>query len=430
MEENEIFDRKSLKTVVGKMACFGELAKDCVAFANVRGGHLHIGIEDDSDLPPARQRIPQGLHDKVRRRMNELTINVALTAQVCTAENGGEFIDLRIFPSVSTIASTTDGSYYYRDDDQSRPLLPDELSRLLTDKPSFCWETKVSLNYRYTDADQQKLVALCTSLRASDRVSDFVREKSNVELLEYFNLIDEQGRLTNLGVLWIGNRMQRSKLLYSPVVQYIKYDDEEKKLSKIVWDDYELNPEELMTKIWDSVPEWKEYNEVSVGLWRKSIPCYDEKVVREVLCNALMHRPYTTRGDIFINMHPDRMEVVNPGLFPIGVTPKNILQKTIKRNEHLARLCFALHLMEGEGSGYDLMYETLLTTGKAVPVPTEGEDSVHVVIKRKILHNETAKLCEYIENSFDGLSQKNKIAIGLVLAHENSHYQICRRNCN
>lgn len=113
----------------------------------------------------------------------------------------------------------------------------------------------------------------------------------------------------------------------------------------------------------------------------------------------------------------DRMEVVNPGLFPIGVTPKNILQKTIKRNEHLARLCFALHLMEGEGSGYDLMCETLLTAGKAVPIPTEGEDSVHVVIKRKILHNETAKLCEYIENSFEGISQKNKIAIGLILAH-------------
>lgn len=412
-----MFDRKSLKTVVGKTADFGELAKDCVAFANVRGGHLHIGIEDGQVFPPADQRVPQGLQDKVRRRINELTINVALAAEVCTADNGGEYIDLRIFPSASTIASTTDGSYYYRDDDQSRPLLPDELSRLLTDKPSFCWETKVSMNYHYSNADQTKTKTLCVSLRESDRVSDFVKEKSDVELLEYYNLIDEQGRLTNLGVLWIGNRMQRSKLLYSPVVQYIKYDDEGKKLSKMVWDDYELNPEELMSKIWESVPEWKESNEVSDGLWRKSIPCYDEKVVREVLCNALMHRPYTTRGDIFINMYPDRMEVVNPGLFPIGVTPKNILQKTIKRNEHLARLCFALHLMEGEGSGYDLMYETLLTAGKAVPIPTEGEDSVHVVIKRKILHNETAKLCEYIENSFEGIFQKNKIAIGLILAY-------------
>lgn len=49
MEENEVFDKKSLKTVVGKTADFGELAKDCVAFANVRGGHLHIGIEINAD---------------------------------------------------------------------------------------------------------------------------------------------------------------------------------------------------------------------------------------------------------------------------------------------------------------------------------------------------------------------------------------------
>ena len=50
---------------------------------------------------------------------------------------------------------------------------------------------------------------------------------------------------------------------------------------------------------------------MSDGLWRKEIPAYDEKVVREVLCNAIAHRPYTTRGDVFINIHPDYMEVVN-----------------------------------------------------------------------------------------------------------------------
>lgn len=85
-----------------------------------------------------------------------------------------------------------------------------------------------------------------------------------------------------------------------------------------------------------------------------------------------------------IVLYPDRMEIVNPGLFPIGVTPDNILQKRVKRNEQLARLCFALHIMEGEGSGYDLMYETLLTSGKPKPMPYEGDDFVKVTINRKI----------------------------------------------
>lgn len=78
----------------------------------------------------------QTLADKVVRRINELTTNVCVTAHILTAENSGQYINLRILPSLSSIASTTKGGYFFRDDDQSRPLLPDELSRLMNDKPS------------------------------------------------------------------------------------------------------------------------------------------------------------------------------------------------------------------------------------------------------------------------------------------------------
>lgn len=57
------------------------------------------------------------------------------------------------------------------------------------------------------------------------------------------------------------------------------------------------------------------------GLYRQSVPAFDEIVVRELLVNALVHRPYTQRGDIFLNLYPDRLEVVNPGLLPLGITP-------------------------------------------------------------------------------------------------------------
>ena len=131
MEENSKFDKKSIKTVSGKTANFGELAKDCVAFANANGGILHIGIENDSDLPESTQTIPEDLPEKIVKRINELTFNVAVRPEIVTAENGGQFIKLHIFPSQVSIASTTKGQYLLRDHDQSRVLLPDELSRLI-----------------------------------------------------------------------------------------------------------------------------------------------------------------------------------------------------------------------------------------------------------------------------------------------------------
>lgn len=414
MEENIQFDKKSIKLVTGKTSNFGELAKDCVAFANTYGGYLAIGIEDGYEVPDAHQIIPETLPEKVIKRVNELTINVSLHSEIVTAENGGQYLKLHVFPSQTAIASTSKGVYLIRDHDSTRALRPEELSRLISDKPAYCWETKVSLRIKWQNADQRKLDNFIANVRNSDRVSEFVKEKNEVELLAYYQMIDDEEWLTNLGVLWIGKTEQRARLLYSPIVQYIKYDEEENKVQKKMWDDYSLNPQELLENIWISIPDWKESYEVSDGLWRREIAAYDEKVVRELICNAIVHRPYTTRGDIFIKVYNDRMTITNPGVLPVGVTVNNILQKTQKRNIHLAKVFYDLHLMEAEGSGFDLMYETLLMAGKNKPIVVEGDDFVEVSVYRKIITKDAARLSDYISTHYR-LKRKSIIALGIIL---------------
>lgn len=420
MKESQTYDRKSLRAVTERNADFDEIAKDCVAFANRDGGHLAIGIEDGEEMPPVMQRVPEALKEKVVKRINELTFNVALVPNIITAENGGEYLDLEVLRSSVSIASTTKGGYFIRDNDSSKPIAPDDLLRAITDKPSYSWETKVSLKYKYELGDKEKMQSLLSKIRASDRVSPFVQEKDDREILEYYSLIGEDGYMTNLGILWLGTQPQRARLLYSPTVQYIRYDAGGNKVFKKVWDDYTMNPDELLEDIWKSIPDWRESNEISDGLWRKEIPAYDEKVVREVLCNAIAHRPYTTRGDVFINIYPDRMVVVNPGRLPLGVTPNNILRTTVKRNKELARLFYALHIMEGEGSGYHLMYETQLSLGKSVPVVKEGDDSVSVTVARKIVSKEASRIYDYLQNAYPEIIEHHKavIAFGLILQEE------------
>ncbi len=420
MKENQTYDQKSLRAVSGSKADFDEIAKDCVAFANREGGRLAIGIEDGEDLPPQEQRVSDNLKETIVKRLNERTINVALVPSVIKAENGGEYLDLEVLRSVVSIASTTKGGYFIRDNDESKPIAPDELMRAIIDKPSFSWETKVTLKIKIEQCDQGKLANLIKKIRESDRASSFVKEKTIEEMLEYYSLVGDGGYLTNLGVLWLGTQPQRARLLYSPTVQFIRYDTGGNKVFKQVWDDYSLNPDELLESIWKSVPDWSESNEVSDGLWRKEIPAYDEKVVREVLCNSIAHRPYTTRGDVFVNIYPDRMVVVNPGRLPLGVTPDNILRTTVKRNQELSRLFYVLHIMEGEGSGYDLMYETLLSMGKTVPIVREGDDSVSVTVERKIVSKEASRVYEYLQYAFPEVvsHQKAMIAFGMILQEE------------
>jgi ATP-dependent DNA helicase RecG len=56
MKENSQIDKKSLKTISKRNPDWGEIAKDCVCFANGYGGKILFGIEDDDDLPPVGQK--------------------------------------------------------------------------------------------------------------------------------------------------------------------------------------------------------------------------------------------------------------------------------------------------------------------------------------------------------------------------------------
>lgn len=416
MKENSLYDKKSLREITGKNADWNEVAKDCVAFSNAQGGVIDYGIEDDADAPPADQKVSEDIAINLENKISGKTLNVSAHAEILTHENGGQYIRLHIARGTSS-ASTTSGKYFTRVSDNSVPLTGDDITRLSAEKGNYRWEDEES-KWSWKDADKEKLKMLLLNLRNSNRVSDFIKQKEDKELLDYYFLtVEESDKMTNLGVLFIGTQSQRGRLMNAPVVQCIQFDQYGDKVWKYLIDDFTKNPQEIIEAIWNNVPVWRESNEISDGLFRKEIPAYDEAVVRELTCNALVHRPYTVRGDIFINIHPDRIEVVNPGALPLGVTPQNILHKTVKRNEHFANLCYALRMMEREGSGYDKMYEVLLSNGKQIPKVEEGDDYVKAIVGRRIISQEAIKVIRYALQVVE-LRQKQIICLGLIALHE------------
>lgn len=413
MRENSLYDRKSLRAIHGPKADFKEIAKDCVGFANAQGGVMDLGIEDDADIPDAIQRIPKDLPTKLINKIAGLTVNVSATTEIIAADNGSEFLRLFVQHNAHSLASTSDGRYYIRIGDSSKPVTGDEFFRLAGEKDSTKWENIVS-QWIWQKCDRDKLSDFIARIKDSDRVSDFVKEKETKEILDYFGLTKEDGdEMTNLGVLFIGTQSQRGNMLHSPIIQCIKYDAEGEKVQKYLWDDYTMNPIEMIESVWERVPDWKETNEISDGLYRRNIIAYDERVIRELCANALVHRSYAVAGDIFINVHPDRVEFVNPGQLPLGVTANNILHKSVKRNERMANLFYVLHLMEREGSGYDKMYEVQLTFGKQVPRVEEGDDYVVAIVERRIVSQEAIKVMQTASRNIP-LKQKQLICLGMI----------------
>jgi len=99
------------------------------------------------------------------------------------------------------------------------------------------------------------------------------------------------------------------------------------------------------------------------------------------------------------------------------VTPENIPHTTVRRNEHLARVFHDLGLMEREGSGYDRMYEVLLSQGRRPPALREGPDRIEVTVERRVLNDAVIDFIRKADETFQ-LTQRERITLGLLAQHD------------
>lgn len=414
--ENTITEYKSLRKINTGDAGFKDLAVTCVCLANTQGGKLIIGVEDKEKEPPNSQTISIEQMNKTITRLRSLCFNVGFVLNdVEKHSNGGEYFSITVLPTSKSLATTSDGKIYIRIGDQCQAARGEDVLRIASEKDAFQWELQ-HRNYNINQIPSDNIDWFVSQIRDSDRVKQFVKELSEIEILEHYNLI-HNNTLTNIGVLWLGTPQMRSRLVYPITVQYIVYDEVEKKVRKEDWLDYSKNPKELILDIEKTAVELTYFDEFPQGFFRNKIPHYDKRLIRELLINSIVHKSFTIAGDIFIKVYPDRLEITNPGGLPLGITKDNILHTTSRRNPHLIRVFHDLKLMEGEGSGYDLIYEIASRDSKSFPIINSDFNTTNVIQYSKIMDDEALLIVDFIAKNYP-LSQKELIVLGIVARHK------------
>lgn len=207
MIEDNHKEYKGLKKIIdnqGKLKSegFRDLAIVCVAMANVQGGTIFIGIEDGEQIPPSGQKISSKITNETITRLRSLCFNVGIVLNdIETDTNGGQFFSLTIHPALKSIATTADGKIYVRIGDQCQPARSEDIVRLANEKDAFQWELQAR-NISLNDIPETNINWFTQEIRNSDRVKQVIKNLSNVEILEHYNLV-EKNKLTNLGVLWL-----------------------------------------------------------------------------------------------------------------------------------------------------------------------------------------------------------------------------------
>ncbi len=411
--EDQNIEYKSIQKIRTGDKGFRELSETCVALANAQGGQIFIGIDDKTLSVGPDQTISTDEQNKAVTKLRSLCFSVFMSASnILSDENGSQYFVIYVHPSMKTIASTSSGKLFVRIADKCEPVRTEDIQRLAEEKGSYQWEINPTKYFWNENAVFDNLKAFATEIRNSPRVKNHIKQLDDFEIAENYHLIDGE-KLTNLGIIWLGTPKQRAGLCYPLTVQYIVYNAMEEKVRKEEWHDLRMNPKELLLDIEQKAVELTYSYEFPNGLFRKQIRHYNPKLLRELFVNAFAHKSYTISDDIMIKVYTDRLEISNPGGLPLGISKENILHTKHRRNPNMIEIMSALELMEGEGSGYDLIYELNAKEAKLPPMVDSSYNEFRVTQMAEIINIDLLPLLDYVMQNYQ-LTQKSFIAFGII----------------
>jgi ATP-dependent DNA helicase RecG len=131
---------------------------------------------------------------------------------------------------------------------------------------------------------------------------------------------------------------------------------------------------------------------------------YPERVVKEAIVNAVIHRDYRLNRDIFIRIFDDRIEVESPGVFPGHITAANIARAGSKaRNPLLAQSLreFPVAPNIDAGEGVKMMFAEMATARLYPPQYAQNLDAAIETVTVTLLNLERPSAWDEVSDWID-----------------------------
>lgn len=299
-----------------------------------------------------------------------------------------------------------------------------EMEPLLLAKSGLGFEQVVLPGAEWDDLDPD-VIALYRQLRARVRPHAEELQASDQDMLRALNLVKKNNGewLPNVaGLLLMGKPLALRRLLPSVRVDYVRIsgtqwvEDPEQRFQTTL-DLREpllrLIPK-LEATILDDLP--KHFRLAEGSTQRSDQPLLPQKVVREAVVNALMHRDYQVQQPILVVRYSNRIDIRNAGY---SLKPEAMLGEmgSKLRNPVLAAVLYDLSFAETKGSGIRTMRSLLQQVGLTAPV-----FSSHVIANEfqatYLLHQLLGEDQLAWLSQFKDLQLTNDEARALILAKE------------
>lgn len=355
-----------------------QLAKELVAFCNLQGGVVLLGVEDTGDVVGLTRVDDEESDNRTYRKLEEWVM------QACRDKIRPEVIPyfeivrnvmddkdvavVQVEPgwSVHSVWHEQRRTYYIRVGTLSREASPEELERLFQQRGSVRAELRPISGAGVDDLDIDRLLHYFGEIRQQETPDRKDREGWEV-LLENTELLTSEGgkcTATMAGLLLFGLTPRR--FLPHATIDAAAYNGDDKEyaanerttlhgaLTARFDADGNVQSRGLVEQAVDFVARnTRASAELVDGSRRAELPEYPPEVIREAIVNAVVHRDYLLSGtDIELSVYTNRIEVVSPGRLPNGITPERMRSGTrAARNQLLKDVMRDYGYLEHMGMG-------------------------------------------------------------------------------
>ncbi len=339
-----------------------DLAKELVAFSNLEGGMVLLGVEDNETISglmrdDLEEWVVNVCRDKIRPAI------VPFFEVVRNVEDGKDIAIVRVTRGydVHALWHNNTNKYLMRVGTQSREAGQEELARLFQQRGSIRAELRPVSGAMLASLDRRRLRYYFGDVRQQDVPSDD-DEDSWKSLLINTEVMTEEG-VTVGGMLLFGMTPNRflphagmDAVAYPGTEQ--DYDAQERTalrgpMTPLLNKDGEIVENGLVEQALDFVQRNTHVAIEARGGRRIERPAYPCDALRESIVNALIHRDYLlTSTDIELAIYSDRLEIVSPGRLPNGITPDRMRYGTrAARNQLLKDMMRDYRYLEHMGMG-------------------------------------------------------------------------------
>lgn len=299
-------------------------AEELVAFLNSRGGSIFLGVSDNSEIT--------GIDISRKLNLEEMVMNICrnnivppVIPEYETIRINEKWISrIRVLEGVEKPYRTIQGKHFIRVGSTKRIASREELLRLHQNAMIFHIDNRPVHGTGIDIIDLEKVKLFFLNVYDLDlKDLDDTEIKKILINSSILTLVDSKLFATITGILFFAKKEGAffsviEQYLPQAGIQFVAYENEEMGYILDRFECFEACPEAIDSVVHKIRLNWKIPSRIK-GLKREEVD-FPEKMFRELVVNAVIHRDYSLRSRIQIRMFPDRVEIITPGRLVNSVT--------------------------------------------------------------------------------------------------------------